>query len=234
MCEWVRGMAEKLELIRDCAELRMAKNKEGRMKFLNRGCKTREFVVGDLMLYRIPGMKCKLSDSWEGPYEVLQRVGEVNYKISRKGMPKHARIVHVNCLKKFKERFAVNRLDVVLEDSKEEECLLRGECEGYMQEEIDGLLEEFGEVFSDAPGSTEEVILSIDTGDALPIRQAPYSVPLGIRSIVVNYPGFFSLSRIPRVYLLAIGFPGILIELTYYRSNTRNRVPVVGASTLQQ
>ncbi len=176
VCEWVKEMAEKLELMRDCAELRMAKNKEGRMKFLNRGCKTREFVVGDLVLYRIPGMKCKLSDSWEGPYEVLQRVGEVNYKISRKGVPKHARMVHVNFLKKFKERFAVNRLDVVLEDSKEEECLLREECEWYVQEEIDGLLEEFGEVFSDAPGSTEEVILSIDTGDD--------SVPLGIRRAV--------------------------------------------------
>ncbi len=72
----------------------------------------------------------------------------------------------------------------MLEDSKEEECLLRGECEGSVQEEIDGLLEEFGEVFSDAPGSTEEVILSIDTGDALPIRQAPYSVPMGIRRAV--------------------------------------------------
>ncbi len=53
-----------------------------------------------------------------------------------------------------------------------------------MQEEIDELLEEFGDVFSDAPGSTKEVILKIDTGDAQPIRQAPYSVPLGIRKAV--------------------------------------------------
>ncbi len=184
VCDWVRGMAEKLEMMRDCAELKMAKGKEGRMKYLNRGCKTREFVVGDLVLYRIPGMQCKLSDSWEGPYEVLERIGEVNYRIGRKDVAKHTKVVHVNCLKKFKERFAVNRLDVVLEDSKEEDCLLSGECDGYVQEEIDELLEEFGDVFSDAPGSTEEVIPKIDTGDAQPIRQAPYSVPLGIRKAV--------------------------------------------------
>ncbi len=71
-------------------------------------------------------MQCKLSDSWEGPYEVLERIGEVNYRIGRKDVAKHAKVVHMNCLKKFKERFAVNRLDVVLEDSKEEDCLLRG------------------------------------------------------------------------------------------------------------
>ncbi len=170
VCGWVREMAEKLELMTDCAELKMAKNKEGRMRYLNRGCKTREFVAGDLVLYRIPGMQCKLSDSWEGPYEVLQKVGAVNYKIGRKGVTKHAKVVHVNSLKRFKERFAVNRLDVVLEDGKEDECLLKGECEGYVREEIDGLLEEFGGVFSDAPGSTEVVVLTIDTGDALPIE----------------------------------------------------------------
>ncbi len=184
VCGWVREMAEKLELMRDCAELKMAKNKEGRMRYLNRGCKTREFVAGDLVLYRIPRMQCKLSDSWEGPYEVLQKVGAVNYKIGRKGVTKHAKVVHVNSLKRFKERFAVNRLNVVLEDGKEDECLLKGECEGYVREEIDGLLEEFGGVFSDAPRSTEVVVLTIDTGDALPIRQAPYSVPLGIRKAV--------------------------------------------------
>ncbi len=184
VCEWVRGMAEKLELMRDCAELKMAKGKEGRMKYLNRGCKTREFVVGDLVLCRVPGMQCKLSDSWGGPYEVLERIGEVNYRICRKGMSKQARVVHVNCLKKFRERFAVNRLDVVLEDGSEEECLLRGMCDGYVQGEIDSLLGEFEDVFSDAPGSTDVVVLSIDTGDALPIRQAPYSVPLGIRKVV--------------------------------------------------
>ncbi len=68
-------MAERLELMRDCAALNM----------MNRGSKLREFVVGSKVLYRIPGLSCKLADSWEGPYLVLERVGEVNYKIGKEG-----------------------------------------------------------------------------------------------------------------------------------------------------
>ncbi len=46
------------------------------------------------------------------------------------------------------------------------------------------VLGEFEDVFSEVPGSTERVIMSIDTGVSEPIRQAPYSVPLGIREKV--------------------------------------------------
>ncbi len=46
------------------------------------------------------------------------------------------------------------------------------------------LLDDFSDVFSDRPGNTERVTMTIDTGDHSPIRQTPYSVPLGIREKV--------------------------------------------------
>ncbi len=184
VCDWVRGMAEKLELMRDCTALRMAKNKEGRMRYLNRGSKLRELEVGELVLYRVLSMQSKLADSWEGPYKVLEKKGMVNYRIGKVGAERHAKVVHINCLKRYKERLSVNSLDVVVEEREEERNVLRGECEGYDKEELEELLDEFGEVFSDKPGSTERVKMRIDTGDSPPIRQAPYSVPLGIREKV--------------------------------------------------
>ncbi len=39
-------------------------------------------------------------------------------------------------------------------------------------------------MFSDEPANTKRVIMSIDTGDSPPIRQAPYSVPIGLREEV--------------------------------------------------
>ncbi len=78
----------------------------------------------------------------------------------------------------------MNRSDVVVEEREEERNVLRGECEGYAKEELEELLDEFREVFSDKPGSTKSVKMRIDTGDSPPIRQAPYSVPLGIREKV--------------------------------------------------
>ena len=40
---------------------------------------------------------------WEGPYEVLERTSEVNYKISKPNSPTKWKIVHFNLLKPFKE-----------------------------------------------------------------------------------------------------------------------------------
>ncbi len=62
--------------------------------------------------------------------------------------------------------------------------MLSGVCEGYSEKEIKDLLGEFNDVFSDAPGSTDRVTMTIDTLDCEPIRQTPYSVPLGMREKV--------------------------------------------------
>ncbi len=184
VCEWVLKMAERLERMRDSAALGMAKGTESRMQYLNRGTKLREFREGDLVLYRVPGMTCKLSDSWQGPYVVLKKVGTVNYKIGKKGKEKHAKVVHVNCIKEFRERAVIRRLDIVIEEESEESSVLRGECEGFNESELNGLLGEYHDVFSDNPGSTDRVRMTIDMRDCEPLRQMPYSVPLGIRENV--------------------------------------------------
>ncbi len=184
VCEWVATMAERLEMMRDCAALKLAKGKESRMSYFNRGTKLREFKVGSLVLYRVPGMFCKLADSWEGPYKVIERKGEVNYKIGKVGAEKQAKVVHVNCLKEYKERFVIRRLDVVAEEQGEERSVLKGICDGYNENEMEGVLSEFEDVFSEVPGNTDRVVMSIKTGDSEPVRQSPYSVPLGIRDKV--------------------------------------------------
>ncbi len=181
VCEWVMRMSERLESIRDSAALRVARSKESRMQYANRGMKLREFKKGDLVLYRVPGMTCKLADSWEGPYKVLERKGAVNYKIGKIDKEKHSKVVHVNCLKVYRERVSIERLDVVVEEQYDVGSVLSGVCEGYSEKEIKDLLGEFNDVFSDAPGSTDRVTMTIDTKDCEPIRQTPYSVPLGMR-----------------------------------------------------
>ncbi len=184
VCDWVAGLMDRLERMRDCAALKMSKSKEGRMRYYNRGSKVREFEVGELVLYRIPGMSCKLADSWEGPFKVLERKGEVNYKIGKVGKETHAKVVHVNCIKKFKEREEVNTLDVVLEEEIRERSKLRDDCEGFVEQELEEIMREFGDVFSEVPGNTDRVRMSIETGDHGPISQSPYSVPMGIRDSV--------------------------------------------------
>ncbi len=144
VCDRVAGLMDRLERMRDCSALKMSKGKEERLRYYNKGSRMRTFEVGDLVLYRIPGMSCKLADSWEGPYTVLEKKGVVNYKIGKVGKESHAKVVHVNCMKRYRERAEVLRLDLVLEDSDQERNVLKEECVGFVQEELDGLLEEFG------------------------------------------------------------------------------------------
>ncbi len=184
VCEWVSGVAERLELLRDCASLNAAKAKEKRVELMNKGSKMRMFSVGDMVLYRIPGLSCKLADSWEGPYVVSDRVGTVNYRIHREGKHKNQKVVHVNCLKKYVECRSIGRLDVVIEVEQERGHRLSGVCEGYCTEDLETLLSEYKSIFSDKPGDTTQVEMMIETGDNAPFRQTPYSVPIGIRDKV--------------------------------------------------
>ncbi len=129
----------------------MAKGNESRFSLMNRGSKLRELVVESKVLYRIPGLSCKLADSWEGPYLVLERVGEVNYKIGKEGARKHWKVVHVNCLKKYRESGSIGRLDVVVEEEEEQRNKLSGECVGFDQGELDELLRGMERCFQICP-----------------------------------------------------------------------------------
>ncbi len=107
------------------------------------------------------------------------------------GAPKHANVVHINSLKLFRD-YSVKRLDVVVEDESDKGCKLSRVCDGFVKEDLDVLLHEFEGVFSDVPGNTSVVTMGIDTGDAVPIRQTSYSVPLGLRDKVKGVADFLS------------------------------------------
>ena len=138
-CGKVGHKAECLQLLKDCAALNMAKSKEKRKIQMDKGCKLREFKEGEKVLYRIPGLCSKLSDSC-GCYVVGERMGSVNYKIYREGKKKSAKVIHVNCLKKYLEGASICRLDVVVEDDTESKQKLFGECEGFVKDELEELL----------------------------------------------------------------------------------------------
>ncbi len=69
VCEWVACLAERMEMMRECAAVKQLKSRQGKRESVNKGSKLREFEVGQLVLYRVPG----LADSWEGPFKEVGR-----------------------------------------------------------------------------------------------------------------------------------------------------------------
>ena len=58
----------------------------------------------------------------------------------------------------------------MVEEQETDRGVLSGECDGFVKEELDVLLGEFEEVFSDIPGNTDRVKMCIDTGSSPPIN----------------------------------------------------------------
>ncbi len=146
VCEWVKLLAERLSNVRDVAALNITKAREKRESYFNKGSKLREFEVGDRVLYRVPGLTCKLSDSWDGPFVVQDKKGLVNYRIGRDVKKKNGEMVHVNSIKKYVEQININRLDVVI-DEDVDSTLLDGACTGYDESKLGEVLDKHVDVF---------------------------------------------------------------------------------------
>ena len=62
----------------------------------NRGAQLRIFHPAELVLVLVPTAECKFLAKWQGPYEVVERVGEVNYRVRQSGRRKPTQLYHVN------------------------------------------------------------------------------------------------------------------------------------------
>ena len=180
--EWSDWLVDRLAVWHDLVRERGKEASGMRKSQYDKSTVNRTLEVGDKVLCRIPGLSKKLKESWHGPYDVVARKSRVDYLVNLGKGKGRVKVLHVNNLKKFYPRVEeVLRLALVAEDWADDEEVgtrLLGKYEGFNEEEVvQGLREEFPEVFSDLPGRTNACKLTIDTGEAAPRRSHPYRVP---------------------------------------------------------
>ena len=90
-------IAESCELV----EKNLTGSAEKYKRHFDKKTKPRQFKIGSRVLVLRPMKNNKLELAWKGPYEVLQRVGEVDYRIRIQGKQK---LFHANLLKEFVEQ----------------------------------------------------------------------------------------------------------------------------------
>ena len=151
--EWAEWLKDKLEVTHDVMRERAKKASLDRKIGFDQKTVNRELEKGDRVLCRIPGMAHKLAESWHGPYEVVDKLNRVDYKVEVG--KKRYKVLHINNLKRYWEREAeVMRLVVVAEDFEEDEAIgtkVRGRCPEFKEECVSRLKGEFPEVFDDRP-----------------------------------------------------------------------------------
>ena len=81
--------------------LRQAQQKQ--KTWYDKRARETQFEVGDKVLVLLPTRTEKLLAKWKGPYNVIRKVGKVNYELEMTDGGKGRKLFHVNMLKKWNE-----------------------------------------------------------------------------------------------------------------------------------
>ncbi len=145
----------------------------------------RALHVGQCVMMRVPGLNACLEASWEGPFVVLEKISDVNYKIAHTGRKSKSKIVHINMLKVVNNDF--NELSVVAVCDDEDECgfdNVIGQCVPVLSEECQSslkvVLAKHGGVFTNKPGKTDSVAHGIQVTCDMPVWSPSYIIPAHI------------------------------------------------------
>ena len=106
----VQQLIEMHEHLRKAAEIareNLLKVQHGQKRRCDTKVKPRQFEPGQKVLLFMPAENAKLFAKWQGPYEVLQRIGPVDYEILMPDKKKKKGVFYVNLLKEWKEQEAL-------------------------------------------------------------------------------------------------------------------------------
>lgn len=103
--DYIQGIVTNLHKAYQEARSNILRNKETSKRYYDLGSQNKVFAPGDLVLMYDPtvkrGRSKKLKKPWLGPYKILEKLSDVNYKI-KKGRKEY--ITHANRIKHFRLR----------------------------------------------------------------------------------------------------------------------------------
>ena len=167
----------------------MEKAQRAQSRVYNRGATLRSFEVGEKVLVLVPTSECKFLAKWKGPYEIVEKVGAVNYKVRQPGRRKGTQLYHVNILKKWYAADEVPLPALMANVSPQTSQTLPpvplGEDLAPAQvQEMKELLGRNRDRFSELPGRTHVITHDIDTVPGKIVRQRPYRIPAARRQAI--------------------------------------------------
>ena len=193
---------EQLQEMMGVVQQNMVKAQADQKRWYDRNARSCKFEPGDQVLVLLPTSTSKLLAQWQGPYEVVKPIGEVDYLINMHDRRNKRRVFHVNMLKQFHSPTVVDSsflVDDTVEASVERELSdeilswnsqqteqpkIGEQLSAIQQSDLQKLLDEFTDVLQFKPGRTTMVEHTINTGTACPVRLPPYRVPHAYREMV--------------------------------------------------
>ena len=203
--EYVLNLRSKLEETCKIATESLLNAQEKQKYYFDKKSKPRILEAGDEVLLLLPSENNKLQMKWKGPFKIKQQVGMYNYVVE---IGNNEKVFHINMLKKYyrrddqtKQKMTVGAIvwesdheEDVEEESRAEvvELCSRNKIETWkdvnvnpelsenQKEEVHDLLQEFSDILSSVPGTTNLIEHKIELTDNTPIRSKMYPVSYGM------------------------------------------------------
>ena len=205
--QYVLELRDRLEQTCKLAHENLKKVQIKQKAYYDRRARSRKVDVGDKVVLLLPTDSNKLLLQWKGPYEVVEVVNRMDYKIDVNGV---VSTYHANMLKQYVERrnelshclLSAEAIESVDDDDNEEfpldECIFptAKKPESYrdvsiadtltseQRKEVETLMKQYPDVLSSLPGRTDRIQHDIKLLTLEPIRTKGYSIPYKTRSVM--------------------------------------------------
>ncbi|XP_078000810.1 uncharacterized protein LOC144453400 [Glandiceps talaboti] len=167
--QYILDLRERLEDTCKLAQEELTKSKVRYKQYYDRRAKDRQFSDGDKVLVLLPTNYNKLLMKWQGPYRMVERVSNTDYRIDMDGKLK---LYHANMLKKYEERVSDES------NSKNEkpvtvmgvmQCVAAAVIESEIDDENNAI--KSPELVDTIPIAAKETIEDVNISDGLSVEQ---------------------------------------------------------------
>ncbi|XP_075762946.1 uncharacterized protein LOC142819454 [Pelodiscus sinensis] len=184
--QYILDLRQRLRSLAEVARDNLESAQEVQARYYNRGARLRVFEPGQRVLLLLPTPGSKLVAKWQGPFEVVRRIGEVDYEVKLTGRAEGTKVYHVNLLKAWKGREAmfINPLppDPELGPGGVEQTTpgllqLGDDLDPEQRMEMEALLHQFPDVMTEQPGHTAVTYHHIETEPGKKVRDQVRPLP---------------------------------------------------------
>ncbi|KAJ8368734.1 hypothetical protein SKAU_G00087620 [Synaphobranchus kaupii] len=184
--EHVEEVRERMATIWPIVREHMAEAQTAQARVYNRGVQPREFAPGDKVLVLVPTSECKFLAKWNGPYEVIEKVGTVNYRVRQPGRRPPTKVYHVNLLTKWVARevlFSLTPPQVAVK-TESVQVPMGEQLTPSQQQDLQDLVNRNRDVFSAEAGHTDLIQHQIVTEPGKRVKLRPYRIPEARREAI--------------------------------------------------
>uniref|UniRef100_A0A8C4SI54 Integrase catalytic domain-containing protein n=1 Tax=Erpetoichthys calabaricus TaxID=27687 RepID=A0A8C4SI54_ERPCA len=183
--EYIAQMRDRMNKIRPILKDHMTRAQATQARSYNKNAVLREFHPGDRVMVLVPTSHSKLLAHWQGPYEVKERKGLVDYLVKQPNRRPAERVYHVNVLKPWRDRDEAPPSGTALSLCARKLTLNLGpDLTPSQRLELEHAIHAVPEVVSEVPGRTSLIEHDIVTDPGVIVRERPYRLPEAKRTEV--------------------------------------------------